>query len=111
MGTQIENAERRVGLHDLKLLRVLVEEVAVCEEDVRHYAWPPAALRCCSGTKFCMRLATTGVGAANSVAFGLRDPDSRSRTLSHAARTEAAETVLSGFHESTSACRASRRAR
>src|SRR6185312_7404865 len=34
MRTQIKNAERRVGLHDLKLLRVLVEEVTVCEQKV-----------------------------------------------------------------------------
>src|SRR5665213_1041042 len=111
MGTQIENPERRVGLHDLKLLRVLVEEVAVREEDVRHYAWPPAALSCCNGTKSCVRLAAIDVGVANSVAFGLRAPASRSRRLSQDARTEAAATVLPGFHESTSACNASRSAR
>jgi hypothetical protein len=31
MGTDIEKAQRRIGLHDLKFLRILVEEIPVGE--------------------------------------------------------------------------------
>jgi hypothetical protein len=32
MGAQVQNAKRSIGLHDLKLLWVFVEEVAVREQ-------------------------------------------------------------------------------
>jgi len=38
MRAQIQDAQRRVGLHDLHLLGILVEEVTVSEQEVRHQA-------------------------------------------------------------------------
>jgi hypothetical protein len=32
--TDIENPQRRIGLHDLKLFGILIKEVAVGEKDV-----------------------------------------------------------------------------
>jgi hypothetical protein len=31
VGTDIEKTQRRIGLHDLKLLGILVEEISMCE--------------------------------------------------------------------------------
>jgi hypothetical protein len=30
----IENAQRRIGLHDLKLLRIFIQEIAVSEQEI-----------------------------------------------------------------------------
>jgi hypothetical protein len=40
MRAQVQDAERSVGLHDLKLLGVFVEKVAVGEEEFWHLDMP-----------------------------------------------------------------------
>jgi hypothetical protein len=40
MRAQVQDAERSVGLHDLKLLGVFVEKVAVGEEEFCHLDMP-----------------------------------------------------------------------
>ena len=46
MRAQIQDAKRSIGLHDLKLLGIFVEEVAVREEEFCHLDLPPCSGQC-----------------------------------------------------------------
>src|SRR5436309_15892129 len=99
MRAEIEDAERSVGLHDLKLFGIFVQEVAVGKEDIGHQACPPALLSCRRGMKSVERADGSGDAIANSVAPELRAAGSRSRSRSQVVFTPAAVAVLPGFQD------------
>jgi hypothetical protein len=43
MRAEVKDAQRGIGLHYLHLFRILVEEVAMCEQKVSHHAPLPVS--------------------------------------------------------------------